>query len=630
MKKILVLSFLVFVFSFVLFACTNKNDGEKASIDAPVISLTDGKVEFTKDSNMTYTFEVTGPNGVKTYTLESGAKLEDLGVVSGRYIIKVKAKDASGNESEWSNAIVYESTKLPAPTIRIERNKLYFDLVDGATKYEAIFVLDDKEIVKEIKSGQLLTNLALVSGEYEIYVVAKCEDEELTSVRSNMLTFIVEMQELDVPTGLYIEDDYLFFDVMGATNKYVVKFENASGDVIIEREVESGSSAISELLIPEGSYKVSIKAKGDGLTYSDSPYSEAIDFVKETKFMELKEKDLVNAGYVKWMGRTHYDEDKKVNEIYHSASGFELFFKGSMVSAVITATNYNSSTYRPCIVIVVDDNFDTATTLFLNKATNDVTLAIGINDALEHKVTLYKRSESIDSHIALVSVKTDGVFIKKIEEKPLKIEFIAASSSTGYGNLGSPSSSGKTTENSDCLKGFAFLTAQALNADINIFSASGWGCYASRWTTPNTVNVCDSYEYVDFNSSIPWMHALFTPDVVVVNLGTNDWSYINAATSETEKDARMTAFQNKYVYFLKRLHDLYPDAQIVVLYGLMNESSIYEVTESIVKMAKISIPNLASIKINGDAGGYNSHPSVKSHAEIAKTLTEFIKGLLNN
>ena len=44
--------------------------------------------------------------------------------------------------------------------------------------------------------------------------------------------------------------------------------------------------------------------------------------------MELKEKDLINAGYIKWMGRTYYNEDKKANEVYHSASGFELFFKG--------------------------------------------------------------------------------------------------------------------------------------------------------------------------------------------------------------------------------------------------------------------------------------------------------------
>ena len=113
-----------------------------------------------------------------------------------------------------------------------------------------------------------------------------------------------------------------------------------------------------------------------------------------------------------------------------------------------------------------------------------------------------------------------------------------------------------------------------------------------------------------------------------MNLGTNDWSYINAATSDTERDTRMTQFQRKYVSFLNELHEYYPNAQIIVLYGLMNESSIYDVTESIVKNAKITIPNLVSIKINGDAGGYNSHPSVASHKKIAETLTKFIKDTL--
>ena len=404
-----------------------------------------------------------------------------------------------------------------------------------------------------------------------------------------------------VPSGLEIEDGFVFFNVMAKTNNYVVKFENETQ--VIERDVPAGGCDLSELLIPEGTYQVSIKAKGDGVAYSDSDYSEPITYTKETTYMVLKEKDLINGGYVKWMGRTYYNETKKANEVYHSASGFEVFVKGSMASAVITATNYNSSTLRPCIVIVIDDDFDHAKTLFLDKATQEVELMKGNNDLAEHKIDLYKRSESTDSHIAVESIKTDGLFSQKIVNKALKMEFIAASSSTGYGNLGSPKSSSKTTENSDCLKGFAFLTAQALNADVNIFSASGWGCAFSKWTTPNTASVADEYRNVDFNSSIKWNHGLYVPDVVVVNLGTNDWSYINAATSDAEVDARTTTFQQKYIQFLKYLHDLYPEAQIVVLYGLMNESNIYEITESIVGMAKLAIPNLVSIKINGDAQG---------------------------
>ena len=620
MKKHLFISFMLVLLMLVLVGCN--------SFGAPTdLKVENDKISF-KGSGDSFLCEAKkeGSNSIIA-PVNNGDSVDVLGLGLGEYELKVKAiKD--GEESEWSDGYRITRTKLSSPqNVEIKNNKLYFDEVLDAEKYIAVFTKDGKEQRVEVSNGAILANLGIGSGNYEVSVIAALNNNDSASSNpSAKVNYTSNLTKLMTPSGLEIEDGFVFFNVMGTTNNYVVKFENDS--VTIERDVPAGGCELSELLIPEGTYKVSIKAKGDGIAYSDSDYSDPIDYVKETTYMELKEKDLINGGYIKWMGRTYYNEDKKVNEVYHSASGFELFVKGSMASAVITATNYNSSTLRPCIVIVIDDDFDNAKTLFLNKATQEVELMVGNNDTLEHKIDLYKRSESTDSHIAIESIKTDGIFIQKIESKQLKMEFIAASSSTGYGNLGSPKSSSKTTENSDCLKGFAFLTAQALDADVNIFSASGWGCAFSKWTTPNTASVADEYRNVDFNSSIKWNHGLYVPDVVVVNLGTNDWSYINAATSDAEVDARTTTFQQKYIQFLKYLHDLYPDAQIVVLYGLMNESNIYEITETIVGMARLAIPNLVSIKINGDAQGYNSHPSVASHAVIAETLTQFIKETL--
>ena len=620
MKKVLTISLFVLFMMFVLVGCN--------SVAAPTnVSIENGIITFngTGDS---FVCQAKSDKLSTQIDIKSGDSLDNLKVGLGEYEIRVRAK-IGDTISEWSEPVKYVVSKLETPkNVEIRDNKIYFDSVIDGDTYEVIFTNGETEVKQELNSGASLANLGLEAGEYDVSVVAKNKDNAgATSDKSAAVRYVIAIEKLSTPTGLEIADDYVFFNVMGLVSEYVLKF--VSGETSFERVISSGGCPINELLIPEGTYKVSIKAKGDGKTFSDSDYSAEIDFVKETQYMELKEKDLVTGGYIKWMGRTYYNEETKANEVYHSASGFEFFFKGSTAIATIRATNYNSSTYRPCIVVVVDDDFDNAQTIFLNKASLDITLASGITDLEEHKVDLYKRSESIDSHIAIVSIKTDGLFVNKIVEKELKLEFIAASSSTGYGNLGSPSSSGKTTENSDCLKGFAFLTAQALNADINIFSASGWGCYASKWTTPNTASVADEYRNVDFNSSVKWNPGMYIPDVIVVNLGTNDWSYINAASTDSDRDARMTAFQQKYVQFLKYLHDTYPDAQIIVLYGLMNESSIYEVTESIVIMAKLAIPNIVSIKINGDAKGYNSHPSVASHAAIARTLTEFIKETLD-
>ena len=203
---------------------------------------------------------------------------------------------------------------------------------------------------------------------------------------------------------------------------------------------------------------------------------------------------------------------------------------------------------------------------------------------------------------------------------------IAASSSTGYGNL---SNSTKTTANSDGLKAFAFLTAQALNAEINIVSASGWGVSASLWTSPNTLNMHDQYKYVDVFSTELWDTNKFVPDVVITNFGTNDLSYINAGSDATIKAQRRENFIATYVDFLNNLHQTYPKAQIIILYGLMNESGVYDDHTEIFNRAVVTIPNLAMYKINGDAQGYNSHPSVASHSQIADTLIANIKELMN-
>ena len=243
-----------------------------------------------------------------------------------------------------------------------------------------------------------------------------------------------------------------------------------------------------------------------------------------------------------------------------------------------------------------------------------------------HVVSVYKRSESIDSHIGLKALATSGRFIAGVTYKERKIEVIAASSSTGYGNL---SNTTKTTSNSDGLKAFAFLTAQALNAELNIVSASGWGVSASLWTSPNTLNMHDQYKYVDVFSSEIWDTSRFTPDVIITNFGTNDLSYINAGSDATVKAQRRENFIATYVDFLKNLHQTYPNAQIIILYGLMNESGVYEDHTEIYNRAVELIPNLVMYKINGDAQGYNSHPSVASHRQIADTLIANIKELMN-
>ena len=436
------------------------------------------------------------------------------------------------------------------------------------------------------------------------------------------------------PTDFAINDTIISFtEVTGAT-KYRLEIRSTSdAGEVLRRYVENGDD-LNSLNIPEGEYMIKIQAiNANG---KESEYTEELPYKQKDLYAvsSIEGAKLIDGNYVKWMGRTSYSDTTKVNTMYYTAAGFEVkvqkLEEELTLSATLTATNYANNDKRPYMVFVLDNDFDNAITLSLTQASQNIQIigegGFEVSDNLVHVVSVYKRSESIDSHVGLKALATSGRFIAGVTYKERKIEMIAASSSTGYGNL---SNTTKTTANSDGLKAFAFLTAQALNAEINIVSASGWGISASRWTSPNTINMHDRYKYVDVFSDELWDTNRFIPDVIITNFGTNDLSYINIAANDTEKAARRENFIATYVDFLKNLHQTYPNAQIIILYGLMNESGVYDDHTEIYNRAVELVPNLVMYKINGDAQGYNSHPSVASHRQIADTLIANIKGLMN-
>lgn len=438
---------------------------------------------------------------------------------------------------------------------------------------------------------------------------------------------------LETPTNLELNGSILTFNEVANASKYRIVITSNNGSVM-KRFVESGVN-LNDLNIPEGVYQISVQALNSN--NEESSLSNSIEYVQKDLYMikEIKGDKLIDGEYIKWMGRTYYDETNMTNTMYYSASGFSFKVKKDEntleVKATITGTNTNKTDYRPYIVLVLDNNFDNTITKIVTSPEYELTLVgeggFSIDDNNVHTISLYKRSESIDSHIALKSLNTNGKFVSGVEYKDRKIEVIAASSSTGYGNLGN-SSQTKTTANSDALKGFAFRASQMLDSEINIVSASGWGIYASRWTTPKTINMHDQYKYVDVFSDKLWDTNKYIPDVIVTNFGTNDDSYIKLASNDTEKKERTEAFINTYVDFISKLHSTYPNAKIIILYGLMGETSIFDNTLTIYNNAKKIVPDLEIIKIDGDAKGCAAHPSASSHELAAVALSNKIKEMM--
>lgn len=520
-------------------------------------------------------------------------------------------KDYPKNEKEYIN-------------LKLENGYFSFDESKVGKKAKCIFSSDNKEYTIEIENNTHINNLDLPLGSYNIKVLK----DEKGSLYDDNIDVLKEKTFLKAPTNLSINDNYIFFAERRNDTGYVVKFEDIMSSKKIERIVTNAQN-IDELLIPKGEYNVSIMAKGDNV-YLDSMYSEAIKYTKkeDTKVI-INNKSLINDGFIKWYGRCFYNDETNLNEVYHTGGGFEVNYIGTKLSVVVHATNYDVSYWKPYIVVVVDDDFDNATTYDLTKEVTTIVLDEREEESgltiTPHKVCLYKRSESLDSYIAIEEVSCDGVILQNSFEEKHKIEFISDSGATGYGNMANVE---KTSGTSDGLNAYAFLTARNLDCDASIFAASGWGLYASQWTEPHTINVSDSYKYVNFRSDIVWNSAKFVPDVIVINLGTNDWSYIYAGVESAEIEKRTYEFKKKYEEFVLSLHTLYPDAKIVALYGLMNEKDIYESIETVINNLMRDNDYLSLIKINGDGKAWSNHPTIESNKEISIKLSQYIKELM--
>lgn len=451
---------------------------------------------------------------------------------------------------------------------------------------------------------------------------------------STFLLFLVACQEpvepttLDVPGNINILSEVLSFDEVPHATRYRIEAESLS-DGITRRYFVTNPQNIGALFFPPGQYRIKLQATGDQVNYLDSEFSEVILYTQIDPFLinSLSGEFLLDPLSVSWMGRTYYNELTQTQHFYFTASGFEVKFYGTELSAELV-TGANPAGKEPHLVVFLDGETDPrlGTLIVMDKPRGIYTLVSGLPEG-EHTVRVLKRSESIDSTTGLIKLDTDGYFMRTPELRSRRIEVIAASSSAGFGNLAANTNEAKTTQNSDGLRAYAFLASRMLNAEINIFSASGWPLLRGPWTGTN--NIPTAYDFVNVYSTNAWSHQNYRPDVVVINLGTNDWSYISSLSGSARTEA-ITNFENAFVEFIKKINQIHPDATIVIAYGLMNETNIYTPTLNAVTKARLELPsvNIFDIKLASvnaaDGIGSSNHPSLKTHIKAAQELADAI------
>lgn len=248
-------------------------------------------------------------------------------------------------------------------------------------------------------------------------------------------------------------------------------------------------------------------------------------------------------------------------------------------------------------------------------------------------VRLVKESEVQYASSGILAFYTDEeAEIRPTDKKDRKIEFIGDSITCGYGVLGKPENLFSTeTESAD--DAFAVQCARALDADYQLVSFSGIGVI-SRYIEPEKnepltdVLMPALYPHTDAVLAKrygwrpeSWDFSSFCPQVVVINLGTNDDSYTRGIREREER------FEEEYCEFVRNIHRRNPGAEIVCTFGVMSQRLLPRVEEAVQRLSESGVPvrmHREEPMPPGEVTGCDGHPSAQRQRKMAESLTGFL------
>lgn len=343
---------------------------------------------------------------------------------------------------------------------------------------------------------------------------------------------------------------------------------------------------------------------------------------------------------IKPFGRTHQLADSLW--LAFSGSGAEFAFTGSRCEIVLagdsTAAEPEKSSEHARIAIEVDGC--RVVTDLIDAAEKTYTV-LQAAEKQAHIVRIIKLSETAMSTCGIRAICVDAESIRPTEKKQHFIEFIGDSITCGYGVEDEVAEHHFVTGTEDVTKAYAYRTALQLDADYSMVSISGYGIisgYTDTAAEPVTAQLIPTYyEKLGFSygryegmtpADIPWDFNAYTPDLIVLNLGTNDDSY---CLDHPERQAHYAAEYERFLVVIRRCN---PDAKILCVLGIMGDR-LYPFVEQAAASytAHTGDANIACMPFtpqlleDGYAADY--HPTQLTHGKAADRLAQHIRSLMN-
>lgn len=316
------------------------------------------------------------------------------------------------------------------------------------------------------------------------------------------------------------------------------------------------------------------------------------------------------------------------------ATGIAFSFTGTSASVPITAISGTNA------IVVIVDGVATAIDNVSGASISTGKLSQGV-----HNVEIRKKSEASFGTITIGDPTTSGTFCA-VTKPTKRIEIIGDSISVGYGVVGTyPCANSAALE--DATLTYGALTAKNISADYSIVAWSGKGIIRNYVTAngddgqPKMPEIWTRYDADGADNTYDFK----TPvDIVVVNLGTNDFGFTSYDASGTAFQARpllnMIEYTNALVKFGKQIRAKYANAELFIttspLIGdyyppedpAQKTNQLAAVKSAVSQLgSKAHVVDFPSQDSSNNNIGCDYHPSKLTQAQDAVILTKAIKAV---
>lgn len=265
---------------------------------------------------------------------------------------------------------------------------------------------------------------------------------------------------------------------------------------------------------------------------------------------------------------------------------------------------------------------------------SDTTLVIASRLGTQvHKIQIYKRTEGNQGTGTFkgILISDNGEMLPWKEVPTRKIEFIGNSITCGYGTEGlSKNERWKPSTENNYLS-YAPIMARAFNADYHIVAHSGMGVVRNygykEKVSPNAMP--DRFNRVFDEKEQPlWNFRQWKPDVLVINLGTNDFS--------TQPYPDKAVFKAGYEKLINEVRKQYGDLPIFCVVGPMTDEPCYsyvkEMVEdfrSVYQKKNVYFVGIPTYLMNPEKDlGSDTHPNYNGQRKMAAHVLPVISSIV--